>query len=104
MNKKIAGSVLPPGTLKPTRAIASGIYEIYVEKADPVGSNPADGVYASCRYPDGWVKDHQVKTDDVAGLFQKIVGQLRGRYGAGEVKLVSAPDEIKPGATLTVEF
>lgn len=103
MTKKASGAVLPPGTMKPQASIAAGTYEVTVQSAEPVGSDPAAGVYATCVYPDGWVKDHQVMPDDAAGLFEKIVGQLRGRYGAGEVKLLAAPKKVAAGATIKVE-
>jgi hypothetical protein len=68
-----------------------------------VGGNPDDGVYATCVYPGGWAKDHQVMPNDPAGLFERVVGQLRGRYGAGAVLLVDAPREVKAGTVLKVE-
>jgi hypothetical protein len=103
MAKGSSGAVLPPGTLKPNARLPAGTYAITIQSADPVGTNPDDGVYATCVYPDGWVKDHQVLPDDPAGLFEKIVGQLRGKYGAGEVQLVSLPSEVKAGTQVTVE-
>lgn len=103
VNKVAAGSVVPAGTVKPKGAITPGEYEILIASAEPVGSDKADGVYAACVYPDGWSKDHQVMPDDVAGLFEKVVGQLRGRYGAGEVRLLAAPKAVAEGATLKVE-
>lgn len=103
VNKVAAGAVVPAGTIKPNAALAPGEYEILIASADPVGSDPADGVYATCVYPDGWAKDHQVMPDDAAGLFEKVVGQLRGKYGAGEVKLLAAPKTVAKGGTLKVE-
>lgn len=101
LNKSGSGAVVPPKAANPS--LAAGEYEITIRLAEPVGDDAADGVYATCVYPDGWGKDHQVMPDDVTGLFEKVVGQLRGRYGAGEVKLLAAPKKIVAGASLKVE-
>jgi hypothetical protein len=103
MTNKASGAVLPAGTLPIQARLSPGKHKITIKTADPVGSNPADGVYACCVYPDGWSKDHQVMPDNISGLFEKVVGQLRGRYGASEVKLASAPNAVKAGALFEVE-
>lgn len=101
MKKSGTGSVIPPGTIAPQHSLPAGTQKIQIKRIESAGKGPDDGVYATCLYPDGWEKDHQVQ--DVTGLFEKIVNTMRWRYGAGEVKLLNAP-KLEIGTSIKVEI
>lgn len=104
-----ATGTVSPGT--PSASLAKGKYAIKIdtvmgenagivnEDGSPVVS---ENMMVSLTYPDGWVKEHQVKNMDA--LMERVTSQLRNRYGVtGDIKVVQQPEKLKPGQTIEVE-
>lgn len=89
-----AGAVLPPGTAPAAAELSAGGYEVRIDGFDDSG-------LIRCVYPDGFIKHHQAETvEELAG---KVASQIKGRYGASEVKFTSAPKALKAGQAFSVE-
>lgn len=86
------GAVLPAGST-PASVTLPATYTVTIDGFDDSG-------LVRCVYPDGFVKHHQ--SEAVDDLAAKVVNQLRGRYGAGEVTFAAVPKAIKAGQSFTV--
>jgi hypothetical protein len=102
------GTVMPAGTLAASASLPSGKFTVTIVELHPENGYDAEGkprpsehLEALCVYPDGWERSHQIKT--VEDVLARVIGQLRGRYGAGEVKILKAPKELKSGAVIELE-
>jgi hypothetical protein len=121
-SKKGDGTVLAPGMADPVATLPEGAITVTIdavvgendglfvrdengnlvlEDGEPVPA-PSENFMVRCVYPDGFAKNHQVATP--ADLAPKVIGILRGRFGkAGEINVLSLPEELAVGQTLTLE-
>jgi hypothetical protein len=101
MGIKGTGSVLPGA---PVGALPKGTITVTVEAVtgenDGIGGAESENQMVRCAYPD-MVKHHQVKT--VNDLAERVIAQIRGRYGAREVRVVKLPKALTPGAAVEME-
>src|SRR4051812_15695951 len=118
-NTSGSGAVIPG---EPVASLPAGTVTVTVESA--VGENdglfvrdengelvldsgekvPAtsENLMARCVYPDGFVKNHQVKT--TADLAEKVLLTIKNRYGvAGDVTVTAMPEAVATGATIVME-
>lgn len=87
------GAVLPAGAEAPITTLPEGGYEVRIDGFDDSG-------LIRCVFPGDFVKHYQAES--VTDLATKVVGQLRGRYGATEVAFASVPKAIKAGEAFKV--
>jgi hypothetical protein len=113
----VFASVLPAGTIPPSKSLPDGECEIKIVRVQQIGSIPVicpftgnevlpqnpnldTGYYVLCQYPDGYERDHQV--NGLEGLPPKIVANLRAVYGVESANLKNTPPMVE-GETLVFE-
>jgi hypothetical protein len=110
-----SGVMLKPGMVPPTEPLANGPCKVVIEAVtpeNPPGMKPpldAEGkplpidesFMARCVYPDGFVKEHQVKS--VQDLLPKVINQIRSRYGFAEANITALPKQLKAGTAIELE-
>lgn len=94
------GTVLPAGTIPAQGASLTGVIQVEITAITPDGGN-AGRVYATCVYPDGFSRDHQVT--EIPELVVKITNQLRSRYGVKDVRVLEAPQTVANGGVIKLE-
>ena len=113
----VFASVLPAGTIPPSKSLPDGECQIRIKRVQHIGSinvicpvtgkevppakvNEDTGYYVLCEYPEGYERDHQVNGLD--GLPAKITQNLRAVYGIESASLKNTPP-MAEGETLIFE-
>lgn len=86
------GYVLPQGS-QPKKYLSGEELTFEVLSYDP------DGDMCRVRYPDGYVRPHQVKT--VPDLLDKVSGQLRTRYNVQSFEIKAIPESLNGKIVIT---
>lgn len=107
VRSKASGLVLPPGSqeklAKPDTDLTVTILAIdpengYVEETgEPVAS---ENDMVKVQYPDGTVKNHQVKT--MVDLLERVKNQITSKYEISSFEFGELP-ELKAGSVITIK-